>query len=291
MQQDGYRTCIKNIVYLLLIDLSRHNTRLRHAPIELVYRPVQTVAQFYKCYFHNTMQDEILKHTKKIYATSKNASHSFGEKVREIIVEILIIVFAVSLSIWFHNWSEHRHQQTETREFLEDLKVDLKNDIADMEAQNQRLTAFATKWNLFSSFTKSQVDSLVRLREADRFYFNLNPVSKIRNTGNYEGFRSSGKIGQIEDRHLKNLILNYYQKHVPEKDDWQAYYNSLIFEIGKEVPSNKYETLITSVYASEKAKGILQNCELQAQEIVRVNNNVVKAAKEILAEIDNDAKK
>lgn len=236
------------------------------------------------------MQDEILKHTKKIYETSKNAKHSFGEKAKEIIIEILIIVFAVSLSIWFHNWSEHRHQQTETTEFLEDLKVDLKNDIADLEEQNSKLITYAEKWNVFSGLTKRGIDSLVQLKEENRFYFNLNPVSKVRNTGNYEGFRSSGKIGQIEDRQLKKRILNYYQKHVPEKDDWQTYYNSLIFEIGKEIPSNKYETLITSVYASEKAKGILQNCELQAKEIVRVNNNVIKAAKEIIAEIDNTKK-
>lgn len=232
------------------------------------------------------MQDEILKHTKKIYATSKSTTHSFGEKAKEIIIEIVIIVFAVSLSIWFHNWSEHRHQQSETAEFLEDLKVDLKNDVADLEAQNLKLKSYSEKWNFFNNLTPTGVDSLLQLKEENRFYFNLNPVSKVRNTGNYEGFRSSGKIGQIEDRQLKKLILNYYQKYVPEKDDWQTYYNSLILEIGKEIPSGKYESLITSVYASEKAKGILENCALQAKEIIRVNNNVIKAAKEIITEID-----
>jgi hypothetical protein len=45
------------------------------------------------------MQDEVLKHTEKIYKTAKSAQHSFGEKIREIIIEIFIIVFAVTLSI------------------------------------------------------------------------------------------------------------------------------------------------------------------------------------------------
>ena len=38
------------------------------------------------------MQDEILKHTKKIYTEVKNPKDTFGEKVKEIIIEILIIV-------------------------------------------------------------------------------------------------------------------------------------------------------------------------------------------------------
>ena len=62
---------------------------------------------------NQTMQDEILKHTKKIYNEIKSQKHSFGEKAKEIIIEILIIVFAVTLSIWLHSWSEERHQQKE----------------------------------------------------------------------------------------------------------------------------------------------------------------------------------
>ncbi|HEX7458437.1 MAG TPA: hypothetical protein VF301_08385 [Ginsengibacter sp.] len=38
------------------------------------------------------MQDEVTKHTKKIYDTVKNPKHTFGEKVKEIIIEIFIIV-------------------------------------------------------------------------------------------------------------------------------------------------------------------------------------------------------
>jgi len=54
------------------------------------------------------MQEEITKHSNKIYKTVKNSEHTLGEKVKEIIIEIFIIVFAVTLSIWLHSWSEHR---------------------------------------------------------------------------------------------------------------------------------------------------------------------------------------
>ena len=237
------------------------------------------------------MQDEISKHTKKIYESASDSKHTFGEKIKEIIVEISIIVFAVTLSIWFHSWSEHKHQQKEVVEFLEDLKVDLKSDISDLEDQNSYLTTASKTCNTLKNLQKASVDSILQLDKKNRFYFDLSPISKIRNTGNYEGFRSSGKIGFIENRQLKSKILNYYQKIVPEKDDWQTFYNSLIFEIAKEINTTNYENAIKSMYSSEKAKGFLDNCESQAKQIIGINKNVVKNAKEILAEIEKETKR
>ena len=221
----------------------------------------------------------------------KDQKHSFGEKLKEVIVEILIIVFAVTLSIWLHSWSEHKHEQKEVTEFLEDLKVDLKSDIKDLEKQNSYLNITSKKCNLFKSLTKSRIDSILQLKAENKIYLNLNPISKIRNTGNYEGFLSSGKIGLIEKRHLKNKILNYYQKIVPEKDEWQIYYNSLVFEMAREdINFTTYETFLKSVYASKKVKRIFGNCELQAEQMVRINNTVIKNAKQILTEIDKETK-
>ena len=75
------------------------------------------------------MQDELTKHGLKLYKTMADRKHSYGEKFKEILIEIGIIVFAVSLSIWFHNWSEHHHEQKEVKEFLLGLRHDLSDDI------------------------------------------------------------------------------------------------------------------------------------------------------------------
>ena len=78
------------------------------------------------------MYHEIIKHTRKIkdkLEDSKNnenegAKSSFQEKAKEIITEILIIIFAVSLSTLLHDWSENRTHQNEVKEFLVDIKDD-----------------------------------------------------------------------------------------------------------------------------------------------------------------------
>lgn len=63
------------------------------------------------------MEDEIGKHTQKAYHTLKDKNTPLLEKVKEISVEIAIIVFAVTISIWFPNLSEKQHQRKEETEF------------------------------------------------------------------------------------------------------------------------------------------------------------------------------
>ncbi len=240
------------------------------------------------------MQDEIIKHTKKIYKTAKEPKHSLGEKLKEISIEIFIIVFAVSLSIWLHGWSEHRHEQQEVKEFLEDLKVDLEKDVKDLEKQNSYLAYTSEGCKFYGNLNQQKIDSLAKVNPIDRIKMNLNPIFKIRNTGNYEGFRSSGKIGLIKDRKLKTGILEYYQTTVPAKDDWQTYYNSLVFKLADElvaVPNANAnpDIMYRAINASPKVKGILMNAASQADMVIQLNEKVIKSAKEIIEEIEHNS--
>jgi Family of unknown function (DUF6090) len=143
----------------------------------------------------------------------KSTNHSFKEKVIEIIVEIFIIVFAVTLSIWLHGWSEHRHQQQEVKEFLTDLKEDLKNDAVSYTRSKDGLAANLKDYQFCLSLAKNQVDSLKKVHGSLAFHSSIS-TTKINN-GNYEGFKSSGKIGYIENKQLKRQILKYYQEQTP----------------------------------------------------------------------------
>jgi hypothetical protein len=151
------------------------------------------------------MQEEISKHTKKIYRSMKNQNSAFGEKIKEIFIEIFIIVFAVTFSIWLHDWSEKRHQRKEVKEFLIDIKEDLTNDVRIFEASSKKLQEVSKNYksdNNKNDTTGNDVLELIILL-------------RLPNTGNYEGFKSSGKIGYIENKILKKEILYYYQQLMP----------------------------------------------------------------------------
>jgi len=72
---------------------------------------------------------EVAKHGKNVVHLMAKKEHALSHRLREIAVEIAIIVFAVSMSIWLHGLSEHHHQQQEVRSFLVGLKGDLEGDV------------------------------------------------------------------------------------------------------------------------------------------------------------------
>ncbi|HLX92644.1 MAG TPA: hypothetical protein VKR32_13225 [Puia sp.] len=160
------------------------------------------------------MEDEVIKHTKKIFTTAKDKNKALIEKAIEIIAEVLIIVFAVTLSIWLHGWSEHRQQQKEVREFLSDLKEDLNNDIRSMQSTNNSLQKNIDNFRILEQLDKHGLDSIAKLNGSLHYSSSVG-TTKISN-GNYEGFKSSGKIGLIENKELKKHILKYYQELAPD---------------------------------------------------------------------------
>ena len=75
---------------------------------------------------------EVVKHVKAAIAASRDKNKSWKHKLQEILLEVGIIVFAVSLSIWLHGWAEDRKDHQEEREFLLGLRQDLQADVKEM---------------------------------------------------------------------------------------------------------------------------------------------------------------
>jgi hypothetical protein len=123
------------------------------------------------------MQDEVTKHTRKIYRAMNDRRRSFAEKTKEIIVEILIIVFAVTLSIWFHSWSEHRHEQKEVREFLIGIKDDLNKDIKLLEENRNTTMMVDSNFEfLYDIFHSTTTDTINEKAISSRLIFELEDI-------------------------------------------------------------------------------------------------------------------
>lgn len=172
------------------------------------------------------MEDEISKHTKKIYKAVINKKHSFAEKVKETAVEILIIVFAVTLSIWLHGWSEHHEQQREVKEFLSDLKDDLGKDIESLNRETDHLKNAVDGFTFLQDINEHIIDSFQNAHTT--IQINTNQIIRDIYQGDYEGFKSSGKIGLIENKKLKRLILEYNQEATVTLLELEKSYNQLM---------------------------------------------------------------
>ena len=234
------------------------------------------------------MQDEISKHTKKIYNSARDSEHTFGEKVREIIVEIFIIVFAVTLSIWLHSWSEHRHQQKEVSEFLADFKEDLKQDTERLKASKKKLSENIKDYQFIYSLTQSKIDSLKKVHGSIEFF---SPITLTKfSTGNYEGFKSSGKIGLIENKILKRQILKYSQEQIVFIYELEKY-RANNFEKIIDYVQNNFDKGISVVLLNKST--LKQNINLHihtSKGLLELYDKTINEAESIIKKIKSDEK-
>lgn len=232
------------------------------------------------------MQEELTKHGRKIFHVMKTPSHSFKEKLKEILIEIGIIVFAVSLSIWFHGWSEHSHEQKEVRAFLQGLKTDLTEDVKLMEEHRHIITGLNNNYQ-----------SILRLTDpANKEHFNdsiisRNLVFEIPVTrpavGRYEGFKSSGKIGNIENETLKQQILEYYQQDIPEINYGENYVNGVQVKLIDMAIDRDDKTSLTEFATTRKMRSLLMLASQNFDVNIRAYESAIKRAQAIIAGIDS----
>ena len=157
-------------------------------------------------------EQEVIKHTKRVFGIWTTQS-TFLHKLSEFITEILIIVFAITLSIYFHDRSQLRHQRREAKEFLLGLKEDLKTDIAEMKDDKN---SYQKGSLAFKYITGRKLNEPLNADTISKYsQWILNTTGLIPNNGRFEGFKSSGKIGTIEDVELQNNIMDLYQEDIP----------------------------------------------------------------------------
>jgi hypothetical protein len=225
------------------------------------------------------MQDEVLKHTQKIQKAMSNKKHSFKEKLREIIIEIFIIVFAVSLSIYLHSWSEHKHQQDEVAAFLMDLKSDL---LEDIKAMNKETIAMKTSIKNVDTFTKLTSDDLKKMKNLQ---VNFQLTNRQTNVGNFEGFKSSGKISYIENKKLKKDILEYFIQNMAPLYKIEEDRNNNNMEMIKTISNGAN---IIKVMQQPEVKTLMNLSNQYANSLINGYNDNSILAQTIVKQIDNE---
>ena len=216
----------------------------------------------------------------------KNSKLGWGEKIKDIFVEIFIIVFAVTLSIWFHSWSEHRHEQKEVKEFLRGLSNDLADDIKQLTANKNVIAHLESNYRnilLSEKSHESGVDSLI-------VHFEVDLRVTRPNIGRYEGFKSSGKIGTIENDSLKEIILVFYEQTIKELVYGEDFVNDLQVKIQELSFENSDKPSPKRFMAMPKVNSLMwleaNNFKVNMREYDKAAHDAQKIIEEIKLESD-----
>lgn len=232
---------------------------------------------------------EVAKSTKKIIETAKEKDQSRWHKIKEIGVEIAVIVFAVTLSIAFHSWSESRHEQHEVHNFLKGVSVDLKKDMAEMKEDIEAYKNQKKAFNYLGGIPKSQSANNDSLQHYAPYFYNFTGYGG--NTGRYEGFKSSGKIGFIENDHLQNSILDLYEEKIPLLSVSTDFYKTQKLKFSDYITENTVDYPsgnITKVMASDPIKNRSQIYLASVNQIISNYEKCITQMEEIVKEIDKE---
>jgi hypothetical protein len=236
------------------------------------------------------MEHEVQGHTKKIYKAWNDPRKKAIEKIKDIAVEIGIIVFAISLSIWFHSWSEHRHEQKDVKGFLIGLKIDLESDIKEMNEDVKSYIGAGKAFTYLTSLKKGEIASLDSIKKYGRY---VNGTTGLNaNAGRFEGFKSSGKIGHIENVELQNDILDLYEEDIPHLIGNTDLYSKSKIEFTSFVRDNLIRTTdSTTNYKANLSsdKGFAYARQLAyTDEIIELYDVVIKKNKKIIEAINKE---
>ena len=238
-------------------------------------------------------EEKIIQHSKKAIEAATNKIHTWKEKLKEVALEIVIIIFAVSVTLMMHNWNDQRHERKMEKEFLIGIQEDLK------KASNQ-LTLGIEKFKPTIAYYDIVWQQIVTKRmnlgyiDTNSHYL-INKMYFQFDNGRFEGFKSSGNLNVIENNELLTKILRLYTIEMPfqeladaeifkgRRDDFNTY-------IGVKAPLDNSGNLTISKIIDEPAVkyqikyygNFLHERENQKKELVKKIKKVIDAIAEEL---------
>lgn len=203
---------------------------------------------------------EVKKHLKKIIGVIKLPNNGgWLKKLGAIAVEVAIIVFSLVLANALHNYSLRKHQEEECKIFLQGLKEDLKADISTLKENILFYKEADSSYRYLNN-----LPSISELNKG-RLNYSLSGISTScsfrPHSSRYEGFKSSGKLLQIEDQKLLYNILLLYQEKIQNlglsENAWLSSHNRLMNYLMEEtdIDINNIETAVAhKIFNQRKVK-------------------------------------
>jgi len=239
-------------------------------------------------------EEEIAKHTKAIYKSLKNKEETWAHRLKEIAIEVLIIVFAVSISIWFHNWSDSLHEKKDEKAFLIGLKKDLNGDLVNLHTSLQFYkfvlggTAYFLKVGSGQPVNKDSVNQYANI------FFSSTDLEP--HSSRYEALKGSNKFTIIENPDLLNDIISLHESSFTRVITLDHYYHDDIST--KMVPFISSHVQVAPNGSISNTQELAKNPQMRillmtmqgyiTGNLIAAHNNAITTCNTIIKEIDKE---
>lgn len=240
-------------------------------------------------------EQEVVKHSRKVYKIWK-APGTLKHKIGEFSIEIIVIVFAISLTLFLERWRENQHDRHLEKEFLVDLRTDIIDKMRELEGDNKTFTDLTGKLKYLYKTGRQEIpynsDSIQPyMRQSLSAYFLLTSNNVI-----FESLKSSGKITVITNKKLRTDIINLYQLDLPTLQTVMSefYYPAINklkdFVLKNKIRKNNVDNLAELLMTQPEFSNLLENMEDGYRKVAGGYRDIIKTNHQLLAHIDEELK-
>ena len=158
-------------------------------------------------------EEKIREHAKYALQDLTDKTKNWKDRIKDFAWEVFIIIVAVNITLWFHSWSEKRHERELEKNFLIGIR-------SDLNVVNQSLENTIVASQPFLDYADSVYTQIKEYRIDKAFVdansWNLtNYIFFAYDNSRFENFKSSGYLRLIENDSLSMAITGLYTITLP----------------------------------------------------------------------------
>ena len=158
-------------------------------------------------------EEKIMAHAKKAVQSLTNKNKKWKEKVKDFLFEILIIIVAVNITLWFHNWNDKKQEREQVKDFLINIRENLQQDTVALKRANNFLApSIAYSDRVLKQLNENKIDAGYIDSNSNQL---TNSLYITLDYGVFESFKSAGSLKLIENHKLLTGLTSLYTQYLP----------------------------------------------------------------------------
>ena len=138
--------------------------------------------------------------------------NKFSKYLLYAVGEIFLVVIGILIALQINTWNQERKDRTSERLFLTQMKVELEGDIHALDSELKKCKAQLPKIEKLITVLYAEEVEMADFNKSFLDFINTSwyPISYGANPATYEEMKSSGKLGVIKNKELRNSIVILY---------------------------------------------------------------------------------
>ena len=239
-------------------------------------------------------EEKIREHAKHALQALTDKTKKWKDRIKDFLWEVFIILVAVNITLWFHNWSDKRHERAQVKEFLISTRESLIQDTTNIRnyitfMTNETLVYYDS---ILSQIHRNEINTLYIDSHSGLL---LNDRSVIPNYSFYQSFNSNNNLRLIENRKLLNDIISLYSASFPNFQANMKAFTDMRFAgfekyIGTKTPFDSNGIKLSQILNQLDVKYLIQISDFFIIDLNRQSKNLIEQIAAIIQEIDQELK-